>query len=142
MSHPLQEVFLATTYRVCLDGQWTATRIGVPSEALADWLRGQDHARASLLSACNPRGALQPAEINAARDEALRRQLAGKGWSFSPAEGVSADGRWRESSLFVPGLHGPECRSLMQAFDQLAWVEYDAAGQAQLRWTRDLDPGT
>lgn len=141
MNHPLRDAFLSTTYRVCLEGKWIATRIGTPSRALADWLRGRGCTRASLISACNPRGAQQSPLANAARAAALRLELAEKGWSVCLAEGVSADRRWREPSLLVPGLYGSRCRDIMQGFDQLAWVEYDAAGLARLCWACNFVPG-
>lgn len=139
MSHPLREAFLATAYRICLDDLWIETRIGTPNAELAAWMRRRRCARASLVSACNPLGTPHEPWLNQVRDDELRLELADKGWRLWLAEGVSADGGWREPSLFVPGFHGAECRDVMQAFDQLAWVEYDAAGLGQLCWTDEPD---
>ena len=137
MNHPLQPAFLATRYRICLDGAWTDTRIGERSVAMATWLAARGHAAASLVSARNPHGRALGEADNLARDARLREQLQGLGLSGLPAEGVADDARWREPSLWVPGLHGADCRALMRCFDQLAWVEYDADGVARLCWTAD-----
>ncbi len=137
MSHPLLEAFLATTYRIHLDDRWVDTRIGTASAELALWMKRRRCARASLVSACNPLGELLAPLLNEVRDEELRIELADKGFRMWLAEGVSADGSWHEPSLFVPRLHGAECRDIMQGFDQLAWVEYDAAGLARLCWSDD-----
>lgn len=137
MTHPLQQAFLASRYRICLDGAWVDTRIGTQTPALAAWLATHGHAAASLISARNPDGRALDAAQNLAREARLREQLAGCGLSGLPAEGAADDGSWCEPSLWVPGLHGAQCRAVMQCFDQLAWVEYDAAGWARLRWTRE-----
>ena len=140
MSDPLHEAFLATRYRVQLEGRWIDTRIGQPSPQLATWLAAQACAAASLISARNPQGRALEEAANLVREAQLLAQLADSGLQPLPAEGVADDGRWHEPSFWVPGLHGAQCRAVMQCFDQLAWVEYDAAGRARLRWTRDPIP--
>ncbi|MCK7595523.1 DUF3293 domain-containing protein [Pseudomarimonas salicorniae] len=137
MSHPLEAAFRATCYRILLDDDWIETRIDRPSPRLARWLAEHACPIASLVSARNPQGRALDDVGNRERERTLRAELAGRGLIGLPAEGTAGD--WREPSLFVPGLGGEACRALMQAFDQLAWVEYDAAGLARLRWTRDPD---
>jgi hypothetical protein len=137
VSHPLAAAFLATRYRVQLDGAWLETRVGARAPALAAWLARHGADAASLVSARQPGGRLLPEAQNQRRERQLRRCIAALDLATWPAEGVADDGGWREPSLWVPGLQGAACRRLMQQFAQLAWVEYDASGLAQLRWTRD-----
>jgi hypothetical protein len=137
MTHPLLEAFLATRYRICLDDIWIETRVGDVHPVVADWLRRNAAKRASLVSACNPEGVRSEPYINEVRDDELRLELAESGYRLYLAEGVAADGSWQEPALFVPNLAGKACRYVMECYDQLAWVEYDATGLARLRWTRD-----
>lgn len=140
MSHPLAAAFLATHYRVWVDEAWLQTRVGERAPLLAAWLLRHGCSAASLVSARDPGGRALPETENQQREARLRMRLGELGLAALPAEGVADDGGWREPSLWVPGLHGAACRQLMQQFAQLAWVEYDASGLAQLRWTRD--PGS
>lgn len=142
MTHPLQEAFVASRYRVCLDGVWLETRIGQCSPPIAAWLGARGQPCASLVSARNPEGQALDEQANAVREARLRQRLLAEGLVLMEAEGLAAEeGGWREPGLWAAGLGGGRCRVLMRDFDQLAWVEYDADGLAQLRWTAEPIPG-
>jgi hypothetical protein len=122
----------AALYRVHDGAGWIASRVGQPCPALATLLDAAGATRASLVTACNPRGRRLDDAANQARLAALHAALAAAGYGCRVAEGAADDRSWVEPSLWVPGLHGAECAALMRAHDQLAWLEYDAEGTATL----------
>jgi len=124
--------WLAAHYRVRDGADWIDTRIGAANPAIADLLARHGAGVAALVTGCNPRGQRLDEAANRQRLDALAAQLAAAGYRCLAAEGASPDRDWVEPSLFVPGLGGPACASVMRAHDQLAWLEYDSQGRAQL----------
>jgi hypothetical protein len=128
----LQAAFAAADYRILAGGGAILTRLQCPSPALAQLQRDHGVQTSSLLSARNPRGRALDAERNRARDLALATWLHAAGWRWLPAEGAAPDRHWVEPGFWVPGLAGEPCRDVMRAYEQLAWVEYDATGVGTL----------
>jgi hypothetical protein len=119
-------------YRVHDGAAWIDTRIGVAHPAIAALLARHDAGIGALVTGCNPRGRQLDDAANRRRLDALATQLAAAGYRCFAAEGASPTRDWVEPSLFVPGLGGATCASVMHAHDQLAWLEYDAQGHARL----------
>ena len=124
--------WLAAHYRVHDGADWIDTRIDAANPAIAALLARRGASVGALVTGCNPRGQRLDEAANRQRLDALAGQLAAAGYRCLAAEGASAGRDWVEPSLFVPGLAGVACASVMRAHDQLAWLEYDAQGRAQL----------
>ena len=124
--------WMAAHYRVHDGAAWIDTRIGVAQPAIAALLARHGASVGALVTGCNPRGQLLDDTANRRRLDTLSGELAAAGYRCFAAEGAAPDRSWVEPSLFVPGLGGEACASVMRAHDQLAWLEYDAQGRAQL----------
>lgn len=138
--HPLQEVFLRTSYRVRLArGGSAVIRVDAPlPEALRPLLPSAD-APWGFITACNPRGQTRPPAINRRAMRALRDALRQQAPGAILRAGCGVLGGWRESSLFAAGVPFHVLEQLMQRFDQLAIVRGKGSGEARLHWSPWLE---
>jgi hypothetical protein len=60
-----------------------------------------------VLTAWNPGGLVRLAGVNKEANEQLAAVLDARSFCYLPVIGTSADGRWREESLAVAGMHRP-----------------------------------
>lgn len=90
----------------------------------------------AFVTACNPLSGKLPRAVNRTRQHellaALRRESAAV--VIRAGIGVSEDGRWRESSLFVAGIACNQLKPLMHPFQQNAMVCGHGDGIARLEW--------
>lgn len=138
--HPLQEVFLRTSYRVRLPrGGSAVIRVdeALP-EALWPLLPGTD-APWGFITACNPRGRTRPPSINRRAMRALRDALRQQAPDAILRAGCGVLGGWRESSMFAAGVPFDVLEQLMMRFDQLAIVRGRGRGPARLHWSPWLE---
>ena len=114
---------------------WIDTRLGRASPELAAVLRQQGVTHAQLLTPCNPRGRRIADKDNDQALLTMRQMLAQNAQPWLAALSMDGAGGWREPGFLLLGASLERGRQWAQQFDQAAWVEYDAQGQARLRWT-------
>jgi len=135
----MTDAFLRTTYIARLaDGRTIRIRVGEPNAALDELLAAHRARSWAYITAWNP-GArrLEPAE-NAARHDALLRELSRLGRTFYEGEGVPDEPGWEpERSVLVLGLDLDEARALGRRFGQLAIVAGGAGEAPRLVWCND-----
>ena len=76
-----------------------------------------------VVTACNPGSHRLSDAQNAARNDALRRELDRRDAAWYPARGCSPDGSWCEDSFAVAGWTRPDACALARAHDQAAVFE-------------------
>lgn len=81
----------------------------------------------AVITAFNPRGHVSGAEENRRRDKALKERLRCSGQMWAPVDGVSPDGRHRETGI-AAALSKEESRRLACELEQSAFYWFDAAG--------------
>lgn len=105
-----------------------AIRIGTNSTEADEACRDLSAESWAYVTAWNPRSERLPAAENIELFKRLVSNLDGRSLKWFPGRGVSADDRWAEESVFVPGLSRAEAVRLGQQFEQYA-VVYGALGQ-------------
>ena len=114
---------------------WLLTRIEQPCAALAKRLAELGCSSAQLLTPCNPRGLAAGAAGNQQAMQRLAERLRAAQARWLPSLAMDRDGGWREPGVLL--LAEPvQAGRWAEEFEQAAWVEYDAAGCGQLRWTQ------
>ncbi|MBY0227781.1 MAG: DUF3293 domain-containing protein [Gemmataceae bacterium] len=114
----LDRAYRDTDYRAAL-------RVDAPALIDADsW---------AFLTACNPMSETLPDEENAARTEALRRDLAA--YRVVDGEAASPDGTWREASFLVLEITLDDARALAVKHRQAAFLFGERGQPARLVWT-------
>lgn len=140
--HPLQEVFLRTTYRVRLPrGGYAAIRVGEPLPDALLQLLPDAGASWGFITACNPYGQTRPRQSNRRAMRALRDAFRECAPAAVLRAGHGTLGTWREPSLFASGVSFEMLDVLMQRFEQLAIVHGNGAGPARLHWSPWLEHG-
>jgi hypothetical protein len=138
--HPLQEVFLRSSYRVRLrEGGSRAIRVGQPLPGALLSLLPDADATWGFITACNPLGQPRPRSSNRIAMRALRAALRERAPAASLCAGHGVLGKWREPSLFVIGAEFTVLEELMLRFNQLAIVHGRGAGPARLHWSPGLE---
>ena len=83
----------------------------------------------AFVTACNPYGVRQAAEVNAARQRTLAENLRARSLAFVPGIGCDPDGHWDgEESFLVFGLAREAARRLGETLEQNAVVWCGADG--------------
>lgn len=121
--------YLATSYRICQQGQEIVLTIGQRSEALREVFARHGAARGALITAYNPLGAMQHDRLNDAAHAQLAARL--KELGVEVIEGWSGDegSNWpAEPSYFALGLDLERAKAVGKLFvqDAIVWVEADA----------------
>lgn len=114
---------------------WIDTRLGQSSPALAAALLQHGVTQAQLLTPCNPGGRRIADDANDRALQAMRAMLTQSAQPWLHSLSMDDAGRWREPGFLLLGASPEQALHWAQAFDQAAWVEYDAKGQGELRWT-------
>lgn len=134
MHDALLAAYRATAYRVRLaGGGWCAIRIDQPLPAALAHLAGDG--AWGFITAWNPDSQPTPRADNRhaqRRLAAALRALPGVR-AVHAGQGVSADGGWREASLWVIGAGTAELDPIARQFGQHGYVHGVAAGPARLR---------
>lgn len=125
----LIEAYRETHYEV-EEGSPMTLRVGEPSVALQQLLRGGGHRGAAYVTACNPRSEPLPEVENAERCAALREELEARGWSCMAGRGRHPSGGWDpEASLLVLGIGRGEAMEIGLRWGQNAvlWAGPDGS---------------
>lgn len=113
-------------------------RIGVPSPALADWLKSVGSRHFAVLTAYNPASCPLPPAVNAERQAILQARLAAGSWPLCAGVNRDPAGEWPdEPSLLVAGMPLAMARALAGEFGQNALVYGDVAGVPHLVWINE-----
>ena len=94
-----------------------------------------DHSRVTVITACNPYGAVLSDKANNARHQLLEQEVAHRRWSASPAVGQDPNGRWpAEKGLAIVSATADLEDLMMLLFGQHAVLVLTANEPATLRW--------
>lgn len=131
----LLQSYLTTRYLVA--GQprqpGMVLRIGVREPALARLQARAGCRYSAYITAWNPRSIPQARRCNAAAQRRLVRDLKMRsGIRLARAEGVAANGQWREPSVLALGLARPAALRLARRFRQNAVLICDKRGVPHL----------
>jgi hypothetical protein len=117
-----------TEYRV-LGSVAAVLRVGVKCARLALLHQMHQVQCSAFVTACNPRGEVADAALNARRQEALAVEITRLGHVIIDGIGQHPTGTWpAEASYLVLGLSRAAARRLGQQFEQNAilWADSDA----------------
>ncbi len=126
----LIEAFLATDYAVRFGGVWRVVRIGERHPGIEALVR----TTGVFITGWNPFGKRAALAANDARNHAMARILAARGYTVLPHQGVGAGGDWAEDGFFVLDMRVATARNLARAFGQLAIVSIARGRKAELVW--------
>ena len=95
-----------------------------------------DGRRFALITAANPRSEAWSDADNDQRNEAMRLEIAAKGWAFEESVGSSPSGDWRESGCLIWDAPLEAVLKIGQSHGQNA-ICYGEAGRVALVWCDD-----
>ncbi len=124
--------YLATDYRLGHTADDIVLTAGQRSERLAALFAATGVTCGAFLTACNPRGTIQPDAANAAGHAELAGLLREQGYHAIEGSGSEEGTDWpSEKSWFALGLPLEPARALGHHFDQdaIVWVGADAVPQ-------------
>ena len=138
ITEDLIQSYLETDYHVNSAPPFVL-RVGVASEPLTQLLQRHQCDCAAYLTACNPFSCNLGDADNAARQDALAKELTGRSLKFLSGEGQGSRGKWPEklpgeASFLVLGLSLEASRALARKYEQNAfiWCGLDAVPQLVL----------
>jgi len=126
----LIEAFLDTDYAVRDGGMWRVVRIGERHPRIEILVKSTG----VFITGWNPFGKRASAAANDARNRAMARILAARGYRTLPHQGIGRDGAWAEDGFFVRDMRAKTARNLARAFGQLAIVAIARGRKAELVW--------
>lgn len=137
MKHsPLHTAYAAARYRIDCSGRTVERRIGAVDPDADRVLAGMGcRARWHVLTPCNPGSRHLSSAENAARLDALRKDLQQRGWRALPSINSDADGAWVEAGFCVLDASAPEIRTLATHYGQAAFVAGTLGKAPRLVWT-------
>ena len=124
--------YLATVYRLGHTDQDIALTIGVRSEPLAALFTCRNLDCGAFLTACNPRGTIQPDAANNLAHVQLTEKIQELGLESIEGSSCAEGSDWPpEKSVFALGLSLEPAKALGGQFDQdaIVWVGSDAVAQ-------------
>ena len=122
ISPRLQRAYRATLYCVRVGRVALVIRIGEISAGLRAVLQAHNCRGFAFITAWNPGSRKLSRRENNLRHARLLGDLRRKRLRIYPGWGRSADGRWREKSVFVPGIRLREAVALGSRYGQLMIV--------------------
>jgi Protein of unknown function (DUF3293) len=135
MDPKLWDAYHATDYVVDAPGGAIALRVGKCSPTLDRLLSEHGADQAVFITAWNPQSVRLAAVENGSRQEALVREVRGRGYAVIGGHGAGAGGDWpAEDSLLVVGMPAEEGMELGMRFGQLAVVFARVGGVVELLW--------
>jgi len=134
----LDAAYRRTHYEVTLpEGGLLTLRVDIASAALQVIHERCGVSCSAFVTAWNPRSEQQPAALNAAANEELRRRLRAQGLESWPGRGRDPHGKWEaEESLFVPGLELDAACAHARQYGQNAILHAAADAVPRLTWLR------
>jgi hypothetical protein len=134
MTHPFDEPYRATTYRVFVPGaEPIDLRIDEPSAALDALLAAENVTTWTFVTASNPASRQLPREENDKRQAALASAIEAQGWRYFNGVGIPARQDWQpEESFLVLGISKEAALALAKRFGQNAIVAGERGGAALL----------
>jgi hypothetical protein len=131
-SESLLKQYLASSYRV-IDGEAEVVlHVGVRSEELAALHRSHGVASSAFITAWNPGSEPLAREINDARNEALAREVAARGFASLEGVGHSPDRDWCEESHLILGIDRNAALELARKYGQVAFLHAGVEGVPEL----------
>ena len=124
--------YLATDYWLGHTAHDIVLKIGIRSEGLAALFSERSVCCGAFLTACNPRGAIQPDAANERGHAELAHLLQEHGAAAIEGSGSGKDTDWpAEKSWFALGLQLDPAKDIGRRFDQdaIVWVGPDAVPQ-------------
>ena len=132
MKKSIETAFLETNYIVYLKTD-LVLRIGEDGKNLLSQL---GHLKSwAFVTAWNPLPEVLSLEENEIRNETMKKQLLGDGYSFWPATGISKDGNWSETSILIENISLKAAHRISAQFGQLAFLYGDLFEGNQLVFT-------
>jgi len=126
----LNNSYLDADYLLKTASQTFVLNIGkLPSQEFEDFLTSIATDRWTIITAYNPYSRVLTESQNHERQTQLEEALRKQGRVCYPAVGQSPDGKWRETSVWVPGLSRGQAKELGAQFQQNA-VVYGTFGKA------------
>lgn len=126
----LIEAFLDTDYAVRDGGAWRVVRIGERHPGIEALVK----TTGIFITGWNPFGKRASPAANAARNRAMARILAARGYRTLPHQGIGSDGDWAEDGFFVRDMRIATARNLARSFGQLAIVSIARGRPAEIVW--------
>jgi len=133
LSTELINQYLESDYLLKTESQTFVLNIGKrPTQEFVDFLASIATDRWAIITAWNPYSRALTMSQNHKRQLQLEKSLGARGHTFYPAVGQSADGKWQETSVWVPGISRHQAKQFGVQFQQNAVVYGEFPGTVYL----------